>query len=367
MRRHSEVGVGFTDLLFNALLGFVVMFVLAFILINPIARTGAVDPKAEFLITLAWPEGRAEDVDLYVRDPAGNLVWFRQREAGLMHLDRDDLGQHNDYVEVAGRKIVNPLNQEIVSVRGLVPGEFVVNVHLYREHGGEPVPATVKVEKLNPKVELVFYGTVTLDSARRRADRGALRARRRRPGTRRQSPRAAPRAAQADRGGDGAELVTAAVIGLIASYVVLALLLLSLNLRSAWHWTIKAAAIVLTSGFFVVAFLALRTCSDGRPRRRPRRASSSMPPWSSNPIASARTASSTCGCRPRPTTARSRAAAGACPALLARAARADRARPRAARQGAPIEGTARPGDRPGLDCPGPAVRGPAPVLPPKAG
>ncbi|MGH6895368.1 MAG: hypothetical protein ACREJ5_02305 [Geminicoccaceae bacterium] len=162
MRRRSEIGVGFTDLLFNALLGFVVMFVLAFLMINPIARTGAVDPKAEFLITLTWPDGRPEDVDLYVADPADNLVWFRQREAGLMHLDRDDLGQRNDVVEVAGRRIVNPLNQEVVSIRGIVPGEFVVNVHLYREHDGGAVPATVKVEKLNPRVELVFYGTVAL-------------------------------------------------------------------------------------------------------------------------------------------------------------------------------------------------------------
>lgn len=162
MRRHNGVGLGFTDLLFNALLGFVVMFVLAFLLINPIARTGAVDPKAEFLITLTWPDGRPEDVDLYVEDPAANLVWFRQREAGLMHLDRDDLGQRNDFIEVAGRRIANPLNQEIVSVRGIVPGEFVVNVHLYRDHDGAPVPATVKVEKLNPKVELVFYGSVSL-------------------------------------------------------------------------------------------------------------------------------------------------------------------------------------------------------------
>jgi hypothetical protein len=98
MRRHSGGGVAFTDLLFNALLGFVVMFVLAFLLINSIARTGAVDPKAEFLITLTWPDGRPED-------PAANLVWFRQREAGLMHLDRDDLGQRNDFIEVAGRRI----------------------------------------------------------------------------------------------------------------------------------------------------------------------------------------------------------------------------------------------------------------------
>jgi hypothetical protein len=162
MRRRSEIGVGFTDLLFNALLGFVVMFVLAFLLINPIARTGAVDPKAEFLITLTWPDGRPEDVDLYVEDPAANLVWFRQREAGLMHLDRDDLGQRNDFVEVGGRRIVNPLNQEVVSIRGLVPGEFVVNVHLYQANDSSEFPATVKVEKLNPKVDLVFYGSVSL-------------------------------------------------------------------------------------------------------------------------------------------------------------------------------------------------------------
>ena len=162
MRRRSDIGIGFTDLLFNALLGFVVMFVLAFLLINPIARTGAVDPKAEFLITLTWPDGRPEDVDLYVADPADNLVWFRQREAGLMHLDRDDLGQRNDVVEMAGRRIANPLNQEVVAIRGIVPGEFVVNVHLYRANGGDTVPATVKVEKLNPSVEVVFYGTVVL-------------------------------------------------------------------------------------------------------------------------------------------------------------------------------------------------------------
>ena len=174
MRRSSPIGVGFTDLLFNALLGFVVMFVLAYLLINPIAKTGAVDAKAEFLITLTWPDGRREDVDLYVEDPAGNLVWFRTREAGLMHLDRDDLGRSNDVIRVAGREIVNPLNQEIVSIRGIQPGEYVVNLHLYRAQADQqPVPATVKVEKLNPRVEVVFYGEVAL--ARPREERTAVR------------------------------------------------------------------------------------------------------------------------------------------------------------------------------------------------
>jgi len=174
MRRSSPIGVGFTDLLFNALLGFVVMFVLAYLLINPIAKTGAVDAKAEFLITLSWPDGRREDVDLYVEDPGGNLVWFRTREAGLMHLDRDDLGRSNDVIRVAGREIVNPLNQEIVSIRGIQPGEYVVNLHLYRaQPDQQPVLATVKVEKLNPRVEVVFYGPVEL--VRPREERTAVR------------------------------------------------------------------------------------------------------------------------------------------------------------------------------------------------
>jgi hypothetical protein len=179
MSRSDSIGIGFTDLLFNALLGFVVMFVLAFLMINPIAKTGAVDAKAEFLVTLSWPDGRSEDIDLYVEDPAGNLVWFRAREAGLMHLDRDDLGRSNDVIRVAGREIVHPLNQEIVAIRGLQSGEYVVNLHLYRAAPDAlPVPAVVKVEKLNPKVEVVFYGEIVLarPSEERTAVRFSLRA-----------------------------------------------------------------------------------------------------------------------------------------------------------------------------------------------
>jgi hypothetical protein len=51
--------------------------------------------------------------------------------------------------------------------------------------------------------------------------------------------------------------MSAAATGLVASYVALAVLLLSLNLRSGWRWPIKAAAIGVTAGFFVVAFLAV--------------------------------------------------------------------------------------------------------------
>jgi hypothetical protein len=48
--------------------------------------------------------------------------------------------------------------------------------------------------------------------------------------------------------------VTAAVAGIVAAYAVLALLLLSLNLPSLWRWWIKAAAIVVTIGFFGITY-----------------------------------------------------------------------------------------------------------------
>jgi hypothetical protein len=63
--------------------------------------------------------------------------------------------------------------------------------------------------------------------------------------------------------------MTGAVLGLVASYAVLALLLLSLNLKSAWHWTIKAVAIALTAGFFVVAFVAIEALLGWPTEARP--------------------------------------------------------------------------------------------------
>jgi hypothetical protein len=51
---------------------------------------------------------------------------------------------------------------------------------------------------------------------------------------------------------------------LIAAYGLLALLLLSLNLRSAWRWWVKAAAIVLTVAVFALSFHALQALL-GRP------------------------------------------------------------------------------------------------------
>ena len=152
----------FSALLFNSLKAITFMFFISFAMINKPADQGKVDPKAEMMITVTWPDDNTDDMDTYVEDPAGNIVWYNQREAGLMHLERDDRGMFKDVILLDGKEISNPLNQEIVAFRGLEDGEYTVNVVHYIANSSAPLPVTVKVEKLNPTVKIVFYQTLQM-------------------------------------------------------------------------------------------------------------------------------------------------------------------------------------------------------------
>ena len=157
----------FTVVLFKALQVVAFLFFLALLAMNPEAKSGKIESKAEFIITMGWPDSHPDDIDLYVEDPLGNIAWYHQREAGFLVLDRDDRGAMNDSVVVNGKKISSPIRQEIVSVRGIVPGEYTVNINYYVKYFPNtplvPVPVAVKVEKLNPTVEIVYADTTMLE------------------------------------------------------------------------------------------------------------------------------------------------------------------------------------------------------------
>jgi hypothetical protein len=160
--RDTEVDP-FYDMLFNILIAFVFCFVIAILAFNPAARCADDIPaKAEFIISVSWPDNNPNDVDTWVRDPQGNVLWFRQRDAGLMHLDRDDRGAKNNTVVVNGKEISNPIRQEIATLRGLMPGEYVVNAHYYESGDKQPVDVSVAVVKVNPQADIVFTGQVRL-------------------------------------------------------------------------------------------------------------------------------------------------------------------------------------------------------------
>jgi hypothetical protein len=155
----------FSVMLFKALQVVAFLFFLALLVMNPEAKQGKIDTKAEFIVTMTWPDNHPDDIDLYVEDPLGNIVWYHTREAGFMVLDRDDRGGINNSIMVNGKRIMSPIREESVSIRGIVAGEYTVNVQYYLATQNAPVPVSVKVEKINPMVEVIHYDTIMLDHA----------------------------------------------------------------------------------------------------------------------------------------------------------------------------------------------------------
>ena len=124
------------------------MFFISFALIQSPQDGGNIESKAEFIISAEWEDYHPDDIDLVVEDPRGNIVYFQKQQAGLMHLDRDDRGTLADRIVIDGVELENPSNQEVVTIRGFMAGEYVVNLLYYKSNF--VIPLKVKV--------VIFFG-----------------------------------------------------------------------------------------------------------------------------------------------------------------------------------------------------------------
>jgi hypothetical protein len=165
--RNNGFLLPFLDMLLAIVLSLLVNLFLAMMLINPPDSKHDIELKTEYRITLSWPDESFSDIDIYVEDPAGNLVWFQNREQGVMALDRDDRGGITDtVVDTQGKKITVPLNEEHISIRGIVSGEYVVNAHVWRLSESGSVPVTIQAEKINnPGKGIIHIATHDLHMA----------------------------------------------------------------------------------------------------------------------------------------------------------------------------------------------------------
>jgi hypothetical protein len=152
--------------LFKALQVVAFLFFIAFLAISQQKEDGKVDSKAEFFISMTWPDDHRDDFDLFVQDPVGTVVWYRRRDIGFMSLERDNRGSANDFMLVGGEKVRSSARQELVSIRGIVAGEYTVNVYHFSAQTDMPVPVTVTIDKLNPRVSVVAKRTLEMAGAR---------------------------------------------------------------------------------------------------------------------------------------------------------------------------------------------------------
>ena len=81
-KRRTGSNLAFNDLLFNVLIGFVMLFVIAFLMINPIAKKADIPVKAEFIVVLEWDEDAHEWEYLRDRSWWSACDFSRGEEAG---------------------------------------------------------------------------------------------------------------------------------------------------------------------------------------------------------------------------------------------------------------------------------------------
>ena len=152
----------FLDMLWILLAGFGAMFIIAFLLIQPPAKEADIIKKAEYIIVMEWEHKSKDDIDLWVSDPSGGVVSFKNKTSGFMNLEKDDLGSKNDkMIDEYGNVTIIELNREIVTLRGTYAGEYQVMLHVYARPfvkntdggvKGDRVPTkyTIEVIKINP-------------------------------------------------------------------------------------------------------------------------------------------------------------------------------------------------------------------------
>ena len=76
-------------------------------------------------------------------------------------MDRDDLGQANDVVTMFdGQTKIMKQNREIMTVRGIVAGEYIVNAHFYSAKASPykitPMDVHITVLKIKLQVSIVL-------------------------------------------------------------------------------------------------------------------------------------------------------------------------------------------------------------------
>ena len=130
-------------------------------LLKIIKNNEGVVHKAEFIVTLDWDKNNLNDLDLWVKLPSGDIIYYKDKDARIAVLDRDDLGKGNDTVMINGVSKTILINQEIISIRAIMPGKYKVGVHFYNRHdksekSGTPVPFAVRMDRINPQVTIVF-------------------------------------------------------------------------------------------------------------------------------------------------------------------------------------------------------------------
>ena len=94
-------------------------------------------PPGSVVVQVEWPPDMDVDMDLWVQAPGDVPVGYSNKGGVYFNLLRDDVGNASD---------TTVLNFEVAYSRGQPVGEYIVNLHLYRNNSGvTAIPAHVEI------------------------------------------------------------------------------------------------------------------------------------------------------------------------------------------------------------------------------
>jgi hypothetical protein len=141
-------GTVFRDVITLALCGFVAVVILLLPHLNPKQEAQAAVANAvpgNVMVEARWADELDTDVDLWVQAPGDVPVGYSNKSGVIFNLLRDDLGRNADPTQ---------LNYEVSYSRGVPPGEYAINLHMYRNKSKvSPVKVTVVTSVKRPNGE----------------------------------------------------------------------------------------------------------------------------------------------------------------------------------------------------------------------
>jgi hypothetical protein len=141
-------GTVFRDVITLALCGFVAVVILLLPHLNPkqVAQAAVASTvPGNVMVEARWADELDTDVDLWVQAPGDVPVGYSNKSGVIFNLLRDDLGRNADPTQ---------LNYEVSYSRGVPPGEYAINLHMYRNKAKvSPVKVTVVTSVKKPNSE----------------------------------------------------------------------------------------------------------------------------------------------------------------------------------------------------------------------
>lgn len=168
---------------YTDLLSFLFMWAIALVCIllisihKPVnnSHPSLLKPDAQYIIELTWDDTRDVDLDVWLQDPMGNIIYYGNREDTNISLDRDSRGFETNSTKLPDGQIVYSGNRELITIRAIIPGPYLIAVgyyngkdektHAYYTAGDPKIPIkySIKVFKVNPSYQEVIgkLGTLT--------------------------------------------------------------------------------------------------------------------------------------------------------------------------------------------------------------